>query len=225
LSASGAPSGPAFQAHAIVFDCDGVLVDSFTSVERCWRAWAASLGLDGDDVMRTVHGQPSRATAVHWLPSADVDSAVALIDRMELDDAVGVTTIPGAADLLASLPAGFWGIATSAGRPLFQARMRAAGLQLPTVTVTADDVARGKPHPDPYAAALRGLGVAPDHAIVLEDSVAGIRAARAAGVRWVIRVGTGEPAVGEDLVVPDLSVLRWVGDRLVAGVWEEKPLP
>ena len=205
-----------FPADAIVFDCDGVLVDSLVNVERCWRAWAVSLGLDEDAVMRTVHGQPSRATAAHWLSAAQVDAAVALIDRMELDDTAGVTAIPGAANLLASLPAGVWGIATSAGRPLFRARLRAAGLREPAVAITADDVTRGKPHPEPYATALRRLGVSPDRAIVLEDAAAGIRAARAAGVRWVIRVGTGEPEVGEDFVVPDLRALRWAGDRLVA---------
>lgn len=205
----------AFEADGIVFDCDGVLVDSMPGALACWGDWAERLGLDAQRVIAESHGQPSLAICRHWLPAHQVEAGVALIDRLELDNAVGTLPIRGAAALLHSLPAAVpWGIGTSAGRPLFTARLGAAGLPMPAVSVTADDITHGKPDPEVYVTAMRRLGLDPARAIVVDDSPFGIRAARAAGARWVVRVGTGAPAHGEDAVVPDLASLRWAGDRL-----------
>jgi sugar-phosphatase len=196
-----------------------VLVESNDSVERCWRVWADRVGLGGGDFPTEIHGRTSRATAETLLPPEQVDAATELMEQLEIDDAVTVRPIPGAAALLAAIPADRWAVGTSCSRALFAARMGAAGLALPGIAVTADDVSRSKPHPDGYALALRRLGVDPAHAVVLEDAVPGIQAARAAGVRWVVRVGPGAgPLSEEDAVIPDLTGARWTGRLELSGV-------
>jgi sugar-phosphatase len=201
---------PRFDAvEAIVFDNDGVLVDSFASVERAWRRWSIEQGLDPEVVMPTVHGRPSRETVAALLAPELVGAALQRIDDLEIEDAAGVTALPGAVGLLASLPAGRWAIVTSATTALFEARRAAAGLPRPTLVVTADHVSRGKPDPEGYLAATRRLGVPAARTAVFEDSSSGIAAALAAGVGTVIRVGTGEPGRGEAAVVADLRSVAW----------------
>ena len=196
-------------AEAVVFDCDGVLVDSLSSVDRAWRRWSIDYGLEPEAVLAVIHGQPTRESVPALVPAADVEAALRRIDDYELEDAAGVTALPGTAALLAAMPPGRWAIVTSASRPLFTARYRAAGLPEPEIVVTADDVTRGKPHPEGYAQAIRRLGVQPERAAVFEDSVGGLAAARASGAGAVIRVGTGEPGPGQAAVVADLRSVAW----------------
>ncbi len=107
---------------------------------------------------------------------------------------------------------------TSGTRPLARARLQAAGLPLPDVMVTADDVSAGKPAPEGYLAAAAALGVPPADCVVLEDAVAGVLAARAAGVGAVIGVGERALATDADVVVTDLRALTVVdGGLRVAG--------
>ena len=207
---------PRFDAvEAVVFDNDGVRVDSLASVDRAWRRWSIEHGLDPEAVMPMVHGRPSRDTVAALVAPDLVERAVRRIDELEIDDAADVTALPGAAALLVSLPAGRWAIVTSATEDLFAARLAAAGLPRPPVVVTADQVTRGKPDPEGYLAAVRRLGVPPGRAAVFEDSGTGIAAAVAAGVGTVVRVGTGEPGEGEAAVVADLRSVAWRGGLVV----------
>jgi sugar-phosphatase len=194
-----------------------VLVDSSESVERCWLRWAAQVGLDAAAVPAEIHGRTSRATAEALLRPELVASATALMEQIEIDDAASVRAVPGAHALLASLSEARRAVVTSGTRPLYSARMAAAGLAEPAIAVTADDVGRSKPHPDGYALAIRLLGIDPGRAVVLEDAVPGIVAARAAGVRWVVRVGEGAVVSGEDAVVRDLRQARWTGRLELTG--------
>jgi sugar-phosphatase len=193
----------------VVFDCDGVLVDSLASVDRAWRRWSIDYRLDPESVLAVIHGQPTRDSVPTLVPAAEVEVALRRVDDYELEDAAGVTALPGAAALLASLPPGRWAIVTSASRALFRARLRAAGLSEPAVVVTVDDVVRGKPHPEGYVQAMRRLGVAPQRTGVFEDSAGGIAAAIASGAGTVIRVGSGEPGPGQAAVIADLRSVRW----------------
>lgn len=202
---------------AVVFDCDGVLVDSAESVERSWRRWAEQVGLNADAVPAEIHGRTSRATAEALLPPEAVAPAAALIERIEIDDAASVQAMPGAQALLAAVPADRCAVVTSGTRPLFSARMSASGLPVPAIAVTADDIARSKPDPEGYARALRLLDVDPARAVVFEDAVPGILAARAAGVRWVVRVGLGACVSEEDAVIADLRQARWADGLLLTG--------
>jgi sugar-phosphatase len=200
---------PFSSVEAIVFDSDGVLVDSIDSVNRAWRRWALEYGVDIVALLAEVHGRPARASVAAFIAPSLVDEAAARIDAYELADAATVMALPGAADLLASMPYGRWAIATSANRLLATARLAAAGLRVPEVMVTADDVRLGKPDPEVYWRALLHLGLDGARAAVFEDSASGIRAALSAGVRTVIRVGCGAPGPGVAAVVPDLRSAVW----------------
>lgn len=203
---------------AVLFDCDGVLVDSDTAVVRSWTRWAHEMNLQPDVVLPTVYGRRSADTVTHFTPPAEQAASLELIDRLELEDANAATVIPGAAELLATIPGRQWATVTSASRDLARARLAAAGLTAPDVLVTAGDVSLGKPHPEGYLAAARLLGVPAYECVVVEDARAGIRAARAAGVRHVVGVGTRD--FGEDqpdVLVPDLLSVRWSGSGLEIG--------
>lgn len=199
---------------AIVFDCDGVIVASDASVSAAWTAWADARGLDPERVVEACHGQPARATVAAFVDPDGVASALADIDRLELELAAEARALPGARELIAALPAGRWGLCTSGNRVLATARLAASGIDAPPVFITADDVTHGKPHPEGYALALRRLGADPAASVVIEDAPNGIAAARAAGVRTVIGVGERARGAGADAIVDDLRAVRWDGRLL-----------
>jgi sugar-phosphatase len=165
---------------AILSDLDGVLVDSGDEVERVWREWALERGLDGDEVARGSHGVPTRQVIARYAPELG-DAEVARMDA--LHSATGGEAMAGAAELLARADA----VVTSCTASEAAARLRAAGLPAPDVLVTIDDVAHGKPAPDPYLEAARRLGVDPAGCLVIEDAPAGIAAGNAAGMTvWAV---------------------------------------
>ena len=199
--------------RAVLFDCDGVLVDSKDSGNRSWSRWATEHSLDPAVVLRGVHGRRSAETVALFLPEAARAAGVAAIDGLEIDDAGGTNPIAGAPELLAALPGNF-AVVTSATRPLLQARIGAAGLTLPPVVVTAEDVHHGKPAPDGYLLAAERLGVAIGDCVVVEDSLTGIRAGRAANAGFVLGVGAEAVASDADQVVTDLRAYTWTGAGL-----------
>lgn len=203
---------------AVLFDCDGVLVDSESVIHRSWTRWALQLQVDPAAVTAAVHGRRSQDTVAQFIEAVGREQALALIDAIEIDDAETVTAIPGAAELLATIPAAQWAIVTSGSLPLASARLAAAGIPTPNVMVTGQDVRQGKPHPEGYLAAARLLGVSPEACVVVEDAPAGIRAAREARVGYVLGVGSFD--VGEDqpeVMTPDLRGVRWIGSGLEIG--------
>jgi sugar-phosphatase len=204
-----------FEPDALVFDCDGVLVDSDDAVVGAWSAWAVAYGLDPAAVVEVCHGQPARSTVAAFLAPDDVAAGIAVIDQLELELARDVRGLPGARDLLLSLPAGRWGIVTSGIRVLATTRLLASGIELPDVLVTADDVAHGKPHPEGYTAALERLAADARRSVVFEDAPTGIAAARAAGVGVVIGVGPRAVDADVDAIVGDLRDVTWDADGLV----------
>ena len=195
--------------QALLFDCDGVLVDSDESVLTAWTRWAEQFGLDPLAVFATVHGRRSAETVAALVAAPLRPAALAAIDGLELEEAHTVTPIPGAADLLARLPDRRWALVTSATRALAEARLTAAGLPRPAVLVTAEDVQTGKPDPAGYLLAARQLGVAARSCVVLEDAVAGVAAARAAAAGWVIGLGPRVQRADVDAVVPDMRSVAW----------------
>lgn len=204
-----------FPFDAVLFDCDGVLVDSDDAVVAAWSRWAREEGLSVDEVLAVVHGRRSADTVAFFLPDPERQAAaLTRIDRYEVEAASEVTTIAGAGELLAAFPAGAWAVVTSGRRELALARLAATGLPVPSVLVTADDVRRGKPDPEGYLAAAARLGVQPAVAIVLEDSPDGIQAARAARVGAVVGVGTRAQGSTPDAWVTDLVGLTWTGQGL-----------
>jgi mannitol-1-/sugar-/sorbitol-6-phosphatase len=174
-----------FSAKAILFDMDGVLIDSAPAVERVWRVWARAHGLDSARVVAQAHGRRSIETIRVVAPTMDAEKENILVEQMEIDDKDGVTALPGAAELLGHLPDDRFAIVTSATRPLAVARLGYAGLPVPRHIITADDVINGKPSPEPYLKGAALLGFAPADCVVFEDTPAGIASARASAMQAV----------------------------------------
>jgi mannitol-1-/sugar-/sorbitol-6-phosphatase len=194
---------------ALLFDADGVLVDSDGSVRSAWTKWASEYHLDPDTVFDMVHGRRAAETVALLVSEEQREEAVASIDRYELEDAASVPAIPGATPLLRALPHGRWAVVTSATRSLGTARLRAAQLEMPDVLVSGDDVNQGKPAPDGYLLGATLLRANIEECIVIEDAASGIAAARAAGVAMVIGVGNRAGVETADVVIDDLSALEW----------------
>ncbi|MEU2714855.1 HAD-IA family hydrolase [Streptomyces sp. NPDC007205] len=197
-------------ARALLLDMDGTLVNSDAVVERVWRRWAGRHGLDGDEVMKVVHGRQGHASMAVLLPDRPMEENLADNARMlaeETADTDGVVEIPGASAFLASLRGLPHALVTSADVPLSTARMDAAGLPLPQVRVTAESVGASKPDPEGFLKGAAELGVDPAGCVVFEDSGAGIAAGRAAGMT-VVGVGPRAGLHAPDVTVPDLTRVR-----------------
>jgi mannitol-1-/sugar-/sorbitol-6-phosphatase len=166
---------------ALLFDMDGVLIDSTPAVARVWSRWATAHGLDPAEVTLNAHGRPSISTIREYLPNADHDKENLIVERGEIEDLDGVVPLPGAVQLLSDLPENRWAIVTSCTRALAEVRIRAAGLPQPRLFITASEVVHGKPHPEPYLKAAKQLGFAPEACVVVEDAPAGIRSGKSAG--------------------------------------------
>ena len=200
------------QCAGVLFDLDGVLVDSTPAVTRVWNKWAQRHGFNADDVVRQAHGRPSIATIRELLPNGDHDAENREVERGEIEDTDGVIPLPGALEILRALPADRWVIATSCTRALALVRIRAAGLPEPKHLITSTDVIHGKPDPEPYLRAATTLRTDPMRCLVVEDAPAGIRAGKAAGAR-VLAVRTTAPdpeliASGADWLANDLTSLH-----------------
>ncbi|MDH6570695.1 sugar-phosphatase [Streptomyces sp. SAI-117] len=208
MTATAAPT--VLTARALLLDMDGTLVNSDAVVERIWRRWADRHGLDGDEVMKVVHGRQGHASMAVLLPDRPMEQNLADNARMlaeETADMDGVVAVPGAPEFLAALRGLPHALVTSADVPLSTARMAAAGLELPDVRVTAESVGASKPDPEGFLKGAAELGVAPAECVVFEDSGAGIAAGKAAGMR-VVGIGPRAGLHGPDVVVRDLTQVR-----------------
>jgi len=150
------------ECGGLLFDLDGVLVDSTPAVARAWSAWAARHGFEAAEVVRKAHGRPSMTTIRELLPDGDHETENREMERCEIGDVEGVVALPGAMELLEALPPGRWTIVTSCTRPLAKVRIAAARLLVPDKLVTSSDVNRGKPDPEPYLAGAARLELAPE---------------------------------------------------------------
>ncbi len=203
---------------AVVFDMDGTLIDSTAVVVRSWVRWAQEHDVDPRR-LQGFHGVPAAAIVAEVLPGPRYESALRRITELELTDTDGIDVLPGAAEALAALAPDHSAIATSCTAPLAAARIEASGLQAPRVLVTADDVERGKPHPDPFLLAAERLGVDPTDCLVVEDAPGGLAAARAAGCATLAVVTTTprhELVGAADAVVTNLGEVAFT--RSAAGV-------
>jgi mannitol-1-/sugar-/sorbitol-6-phosphatase len=200
---------------ALLFDLDGVLIDSAPAVARVWRRWALQHGFKPEEVIARAHGRPSLTTIREYLPDADHEAENRRVERAEMEDIEGVIALPGAVELLTSFPEDRWTIVTSATRALAEVRLYAARLPLPKKMITASDITHGKPDPEPYLKAAAMLGFPGRDCVVVEDVPAGIRAGKGARARVVAVTTTMEQSVlreaGADWVVRncgDLHVRR-----------------
>ena len=199
-----------FECEAILFDLDGVLVDSNEVVVRTWQSWAKARGLDPDRILEVAHGRRTAETIRLVAPNLDADAEATELERIEDGDLDGVLEIEGARELLWSLPPDAWAIVTSGARPVATRRMEHLGLPLPERLVTSEDVEKGKPHPEPYLKGAELVGAAPEACVVIEDAPSGVSAAKAAGMR-VVAVATtyrADELSDADTVAAALSEIR-----------------
>jgi sugar-phosphatase len=198
-------------SRALLFDLDGVLVDSTPAVTRVWTAWALKYGFDPEEVVRMAHGRTSLSTIIELLPNGDHAAEDRDVERREIEDVDGVIPLPGALELLHSLPPHRWAVVTSGTRPLAEVRIRAAGLPLPKHFITASDITRSKPDPEPYLLGAKSVRCAPRECLVIEDAPAGIRSAKSAGSKVIaLRTTVSDAelaAAGADWIVQDLRSL------------------
>jgi sugar-phosphatase len=196
-------------ARALLFDLDGVLVDSTPVITRIWEKWAAEYGFPPEQTAREAHGRPSLESIRELLPDADHEALNRDLEQREIDDTEGVVPLPGIVRLLASLPDDRWTIVTSCTLPLAEARILAAGLHIPPKMVTSSDITNGKPHPEPYLRGAEVLGFRAEECIAFEDAPAGIRSAKAAGSRVVALRSTDSDdalrAAGADWLADDFT--------------------
>lgn len=174
---------------------DGTLLLSHAVIARVWGRWARLHGLDLGEILVAGRGRRIADTVQQFCPAGLTHAEeTARLEREERDDTEGIVAMPGALALLDTLPSERWAIVTSADRPLADVRLRAAGINPPSVLISADDVIHGKPHPEGYIEAARRLGVSPDETVIFEDSAAGLAAARAAGARVIAIASSAECA-------------------------------
>lgn len=176
-------------ARALLFDLDGVLVDSIASVEFAWRDWAANHNMDADAILRVVHGRRAADTVAAVAPHLNLQDEVASLSQRESTESRGLHRIEGAAALVRRLDTNQWAVVTSGTRAVATFRLRIGGVPMPNTLVAAEDVTKGKPDPEGYLRAAQLLGRKPSECIVVEDAPAGLVAARAAGMQS-IGVGT-----------------------------------
>jgi sugar-phosphatase len=195
--------------EAVIFDLDGTLIDSTPAVLRSWATWTREHGLTPEDHAGH-HGMPSVSVVRALLPADRHDAAIARINELEVADVSDIVVLPGAIDALQALRYAKNAIATSCDLRLAKARIAASKLAPPSVLVTADDVVRGKPAPDPFLEAAHRLQVDPANCLVVEDSPIGLQAARAAGCA-TLAVITTTPAdeLLADAVVHTLADVRF----------------
>jgi mannitol-1-/sugar-/sorbitol-6-phosphatase len=217
------------RCQALLFDLDGVLIDSTPAVARVWHRWAIEHGFDPPKVVKMAHGRPSRTTIHDLLPNADIEIEDREVERREIEDLEGVVPLPGAQELLDRLPSDRWTIATSGTRPLAMVRLRAAGLPIPATMVTGSEVKIGKPDPEPYLKAAAVLGHKASDCIVIEDAPAGVRSGISAGAR-VIAFPTTMPVAelegaGADWIVRNCMDIdaRSEGGELIVSLQSFEP--
>ncbi|MDO4255152.1 MAG: HAD-IA family hydrolase [Kocuria sp.] len=196
------------EVDALLCDIDGTLVDSTAAVNRSWTLWANRHGYDPARILAVCHGRRSADTLADFLPADQVAAAAAELHALEMADLESVIALPGARELLQSLPMDRWAAVTSGDRELMPARLAAAHVPVPQIMVTAEDVEQGKPDPQGYIRAAQLLGVDPERCLVIEDAPAGLKAGIAAGAR-VVAVATSHPAAElfpiAHAVITDLS--------------------
>ena len=174
-----------FECSAVLFDLDGVLVDSTAYVEQQWRRWASARGLRPEPFLRVCHGRRALETIRMAAPHLDAEAEVKAFVPAEEAETGPMAAAARRGRLLDMLPRAELGRGYL-GRPANRdGTSPAGGAPLPPVLVCAEDVTRGKPSPDAYLLAARELGVSPPDCLVVEDAPAGVQAARAAGMTVV----------------------------------------
>ena len=199
-----------FHAKGLLFDNDGVLVDSHGAAMLAWAQWSKEYAPDFNWDTPENAGVRAIDKVREVVAPELVESANDRINQLEQDTASATVALGGAVGLTTSLKPGQWTVCPSANVNLGRARLEAAGIPVPAELVSGDDVERGKPHPDPYLLGAERLGLDPADCVVFEDAAAGADAAVAAGVGLVVGVSARALDTAADIVVRDLNGITFV---------------
>jgi HAD superfamily hydrolase (TIGR01509 family) len=210
--------------EAVVFDMDGVLIES----EEIWDAVREAYvrergGRYDEEIQRAMMGMSSTEWSRYLHETAGIaDEPEAInaevVRRMLAAYREGLPLVDGAADAVRRLAARYpLAVASSSNRPLIDTVLEVAGLtQYFTATVSSEEVPRGKPAPDVYLEAARRLGVPPERCVAVEDSHSGIRSAKAAGMRVVAIPNRSYPPDEDALEQADV-VIRSLDELTIDG--------
>ena len=199
----------------VLFDMDGVLIDSSIAVEEAYTAWAVENGFDPDEVLEIVHGRRTIEVVVKFGFKEDPEAEADRLERSIAERATIENAIEPTCELYRSLDPGRIAVATSARRDTALSNLRVLGLEAPRVLVNGQDVESGKPSPEPYLLAAERIGARPEDCVVIEDSTAGIKAGKAAGCHVVALVTTHQADELQDAdQVIQPAQLREVFERL-----------
>ena len=202
-----------FEASGLLFDNDGVLVDSMGTVDGSWGVWSKTYS-PGFQISYEHHGRRASEIVASLIGEELFEEALAEINRLELELTHLTTAMPGAKKLLESLESGTWTVVTSAGRDLGTSRLKAAGLPVPDELVCADDVSSGKPNPEPYLMGAKKLSIDISQCIVFEDAPSGVAAGVAAGAKAVVGIGEEVMESKADVVISSLEGISFLGGKL-----------
>ena len=191
---------------AIIFDMDGVIIDSSTVVEKVWSEWAMENKIPWENVKNYIHGKRTVETIRQFAPELDEEAVVKTIEDKQAEDINNICIGKGVIDFLEITKNCIWAIVTSNTRTAALNKLKIVQFNPPDVLITGDDVRNGKPSPEGYLMAASTIGVAPENCVVVEDSPVGIEAGKSAGM-YVIAVKTthGETFLrNADMIVDDL---------------------
>ncbi|HEY9075851.1 MAG TPA: HAD family phosphatase [Anaerolineaceae bacterium] len=215
---------------AVIFDMDGVLIDTYDDVVHFWRLFASEydMTISDDDFVNLILGRPAESTLDTFFPMLDSPARQRFLERLhEYETNLTYKPMRGARELLQALHSAGVPLAlvTSAQPWKAQAAMEQVGVwEWFTARITADDITFGKPNPECYLLAAQKLGFPPANCIVFEDSISGTQAAVKAGMTCI---GLGHPArsqilfaAGAAAVLPDLTAVT-----IHSGVLSYHPSP
>ena len=203
-----------FRAGAIVFDLDGVLVDSMPAIRGYWTDWARRHGVSAETVLGSLH-LTAEELIRKFAPSLDASAEARATAVGQARIETGIAAFEASRALIDRLPRNRWAVVTSGRRDLALKHLALGNLPVPDVLITAEDTPRGKPDPAGFLLAADRLWIAPSQCLAIEDSPAGVRAARSAGMT-VIAVTTSHSAsalVEATAVVNSLAALRLTVDE------------
>lgn len=193
----------------VLFDMDGTLVHSTPALVKAWTQWAVEHDITAEQLADR-HGTPTAEIVADLFSADDAPDALARINHLEETILDGVVPLPGAVESLHALRDARTAIVTSSTAEVCRRRLEAAGIELPDVIVSYDDVERGKPAPDPFLTGARRLGLDPARCLAVEDATLGLASARSAGcVTLGLRTQEDHPDDAADTVVTDLAAVTW----------------
>jgi len=203
-----------FRVKAIVFDLDGVLVDSMPAIRAYWTGWAERHGVGPEVVLASLH-LTAEELVRKFAPSLDASEEARVTAEGQAKMETGIRALEGGRALIDRLPPDRWGVVTSGRRMLALRHLALGNLPVPNVVVTAEDTPRGKPDPSGYLLAAERLGISSGDCLAVEDSPAGVRAARAAGMAVIAVTNTHPPdeLAEADIVIDSLASLGLTIDQ------------